>query len=264
MAFIQCDFYSETLGTRSSLNAIIPLQYDSDECRARQMPERYPTLFLLHGLHSNYSVWSRYTSIERYANERGLAIIMPDAGRSFYTNMYHGYRYFDFFSNELPQIANRLFPIARERSQRFIAGLSMGGYGAFKLALSHPEQYSAAASLSGALSLSAIEDSDSLLPEWPIIFGENRDIRHSENDLSELARRYTLKNDYPVSLFQCCGTEDFLYQSNKHFLESTRGLGLDLHYEESPGGHEWQYWDQQIQRVIDWLPLSPVDSSPSA
>lgn len=256
MAFIQCDFYSEVLGTRTSLNAIIPLRDASNQDPPQQMPEHYPVLFLLHGLHSNYSAWSRHSSVERYANERGLAIIMPDAGRSFYTNMHHGHRYFDFFSQELPKVADRLFPLSRKRSQRFVAGLSMGGYGAFKLALSHPEQYSAAASLSGALSLTEIEDSDSLLPEWPIIFGEDPQIDKSKNDLLELAKDYSKQDKHPLRLFQCCGTEDFLYGSNQHFLTHSKEIGLDIHYEESPGGHDWQYWDQQIKRAIEWLPIS--------
>ncbi len=201
MAFIQCDFYSEILGTRTSLNAVIPLRDESGQEHPREMPEQYPVMFLLHGLHSNYSAWSRYSSVERYANERGLAVVMPDAGRSFYTNMRYGYRYFDFFSQELPEVANCLFPLSRDRSQRFIAGLSMGGYGAFKLALSHPEQYAAAASLSGALSLTEIEDPESLLPEWPIIFGDNSKIEHSENDLLNLARRYHERQPFPFTPF---------------------------------------------------------------
>lgn len=263
MAFIQCDFYSEILGTRTSLNAIIPLPNISDKFRPQEMPDRYPVLFLLHGLHSNYTAWSRYSSIERYANARGLAVIMPDARRSFYTNMYHGYRYMDFFTDELPQIANRLFPLSRERSQRFIAGLSMGGYGAFKIAFSRPEQYRAAASLSGALSLEEIEDSGSLLPEWPLIFGDNPQMSQSENDLLELAKRYLQKGEHPLSLYQCCGTEDYLYPSNQHFLKGARELGLEIQYEEGPGGHEWQYWDQQIERVIKWLPSDAFESNPT-
>ncbi len=260
MAFIQCDFYSKILGTRTSLNAVIPSRDESGQETPRETPQQYPVLFLLHGLHSNYSAWSRYSSVERYAYEKGLALVMPDAGRSFYTNMRYGYRYFDFFSQELPKVANRLFPLSRDRSQRFIAGVSMGGYGAFKLALSNPEQYAAAASISGALSLTQIEDPDPLLPEWPIIFGDNSKIANSEDDLLHLAKRYYHQKQFPLSLFQCCGTKDFLYQSNQHFLKNVNELGLDLYYEESSSGHEWQYWDDQIKKVIEWL---PIDSSES-
>ncbi len=257
MAFIQCDFYSEILGTRKSLNAIIPLANPSDASRINELPEQYPVLFLLHGLHSNYSVWSRYSSVERYANERGIAIVMPDAGRSFYTNMRHGYRYFDFFANELPRISNQLFPLSTRRSDRFVAGLSMGGFGAFKLALSCPEQYAAAASLSGALTLSNIEDPESLLPEWRVIFGETGVQSGSENDLAHLAKAHSELGAHPLSLYQCCGTEDYLYPSNQKFLEGVSELNLNLTYEEGPGEHNWDYWDAQIRRVIEWLPIQP-------
>lgn len=255
MAFIQCDIYSETLGTRCKLNAIIPMPLSGEKQTQPETPESYQTLFLLHGLHSNFDAWSRLSSIERYASEKGLAVIMPEAGRSFYTNMYHGYKYFDFFAEELPKIVNRLFPLSQDRSDRFIAGLSMGGYGAFKLALSRPDQYSAAASLSGALDLSSIEDSDDLLPEWPIIFGKDPEIAESNNDLMELASRYQSMDSPGLALYQSCGTEDYLYKSNQKFLKHSRSIGLDLHYEEGPGAHDWDYWDRQIQRVIDWLPL---------
>ena len=149
MAFIQCDFYSEILGTRTSLNAVIPSRDESGQEPPREMPEQYPVLFLLHGLHSNYSAWSRYSSVERYANEKGLAVVMPDAGRSFYTNMRYGYRYFDFFSQELPEVANRLFPLSRDRSQRFIAGLSMGGYGTWDAIQRRPDLFAAAVPICG-------------------------------------------------------------------------------------------------------------------
>ncbi len=258
MAFIQTDIHSETLGTRCKLNAIIPLPFGGEpETRQSQSVPRQ-TLFLLHGLHSNFDVWSRYSSIERYANEKNLAVIMPEAGRSFYTNMVHGYRYFDFFTNELPQIVNQLFPLSQERSDRFIAGLSMGGFGAFKIALSRPDLYCAAASLSGALDLRAIADSETLVPEWPIIFGDNQDITGSDHDLLELSRHYMSGNNPKLALYQCCGTEDYLYPSNQSFLQHSRNIGLDVHYEEGPGAHEWSYWDRQIQSVINWLPLRNV------
>ena len=258
MAFIQTDIYSETLGTRCKLNAIIPLPVGGKPNSPSTKAAPYQTLFLLHGLHSNFDVWSRYSSIERYANEKGLAIIMPEANRSFYTNMVHGYRYFDFFTNELPEIVSQLFPLSQDRSDRFIAGLSMGGYGAFKLALNRPDLYSAAASLSGALDLTAVADSETLLPEWPIIFGENQDISGTDHDLLELSQRYISENNPDLALYQCCGTEDYLYPSNQSFLKHSRSIGLNVDYEEGPGAHEWPYWDRQIQSVINWLPLRDI------
>ena len=256
MALIHCDFYSEILGTGTAFDAIVPMLPSTDEYASKFNGEPLPVLFLLHGLHSDYTAWARYTSIERYAEKKGIAVVMPDAGRSFYTNMHQGYRYFDFFADELPRIANRLLPISNRSEDRFIAGLSMGGYGAFKIALSRPNQYKAAASLSGALSLAGIEEPDSLLPEWPIIFGPDGAVNHPESDLLLIAKRFAQSNDKnSLDLFQCCGTEDFLYKANRDFLDEARKLGIDIHYEEEPGEHEWAYWDMKIQSVLNWLPL---------
>ncbi len=258
MALIHCDFYSEVLGTGTAFDAIIPMAPSTNENASIINNSPLPTLFLLHGLQSDYTAWTRYTSIERYAEEKDIAVVMPDAGRSFYTNMHKGYRYFDFFADELPRIANRLLPISERREDRFIAGLSMGGYGAFKIALSRPDQYRGAASLSGALSFASIEEPDSLLPEWPIIFGPSGAVNNPENDLILLAREFASSNEHPMDLFQCCGTEDFLYNANRDFLKEAQKLGIDIHYEEEPGEHEWGYWDMKVQSVLDWLPTNRI------
>ena len=92
MALIHCDFYSEVLGTGTAFDAIIPMAPSTDENASIINNRPLPTLFLLHGLQSDYTAWTRYTSIERYAEEKCIAVVMPDAGRSFYTNMYKGYR----------------------------------------------------------------------------------------------------------------------------------------------------------------------------
>src|SRR4030095_358208 len=95
----------------------------------------------------------RRTSIERYAAARNLAVIMPAVDRSFYQNMERGARYWDFLSEELPDIFRQFFPLSSKRDDTFAAGLSMGGYGALRLGLAKPEQFAAVASLSGALDL---------------------------------------------------------------------------------------------------------------
>ncbi len=115
----------------------------------------HPTLYLLHGLSDDDSIWLRRTSIERYVADLGIAVVMPQVHRSFYTDMAEGGRYWTFISEELPTLARSFFPLSHQREDNFVAGLSMGGYGAFKLALRKPEQYAAAASLSGALDMVA-------------------------------------------------------------------------------------------------------------
>jgi S-formylglutathione hydrolase FrmB len=258
MAFIQCDFFSNDLQLSVSMNVVLP----------QPIRPSYPVLYLLHGMSDDHTIWMRRTSIERYADQYGLAVVMPAVGRSFYTNMAIGYRYWDFISEEVLQVAQGFFPLSAVREETFVAGLSMGGYGAFKLALSQPERFAAAASLSGALDMSLNRESrpDYVTPElaeaWLAerrnMFGDLDAFEGSSNDLFHLAKQIAAANSPQPRLFQCCGTEDFLYDQNQRFRALAESLGLDLTYEEGPGEHEWGYWDTMIQRVLVWLELEKV------
>lgn len=218
---------------------------------------KYPTLYLLHGMSDDHTIWQRRTSIERYAAEKGIAVVMPAVHRSYYTDMANGYRYWTFVSEEVPARARDLFPLSTKREDNFVAGLSMGGYGAFKLALRHPNRYAAAASLSGALDATELPTikGASVLPELRNIFGDLDKIPGSDNDLFHLATQTAKSNQPKPKLFQWCGTEDFLYPSNLKFRDHLQDLPLDLTYSDGPGDHTWGYWDAQIQNVLDWLPL---------
>ena len=253
MALLRCDFKSETLGVSCTINAILNQQVFAEKGEGH----RSPVLYLLHGLSDDHTVWTRRTSLERYAEQYDVAIIMPAVQRSFYTNMNIGYRYWDFLTDELPALCQAFFPISTDREKTFAAGLSMGGYGAFKLALSHPERFAAAASLSGALDLWGLNsERDVLLPEWQAIFGES--FQDSDNDLMALAKRLKDASSPRPALYQCCGTEDYLYDANQRFLQHCRSIGLEIDFEEDPGEHEWGYWDRKIQHALDWLPLPRI------
>jgi S-formylglutathione hydrolase FrmB len=216
---------------------------------------KHPTLYLLHGLSDDHTIWLRRTSIERYVAPLGLAVVMPAVHRSYYTDMRAGGDYWTFVSEELPEIARSFFPLSDRREHNFAAGLSMGGYGAFKLALRRPDAFAAAASLSGALN--AAQRNGLSADESERIFGGANDPdRGGENDLFQLAASLATSAGPKPKLFQCCGTEDFLYEDNIRFRDHASSLGLDLVYEEGPGAHEWGYWDRHIQRVLEWLPLA--------
>jgi putative tributyrin esterase len=259
MALIHCDFFSDVLGLSTSMMVILPQATTQQIGMAGTVvADRHPTLYLLHGMSDDHTIWVRRTSIERYVAPLGLAVVMPTVHRGFYTDMAHGYKYWTFISEELPALARAFFPLSPAREATFVAGLSMGGYGAFKLALAHPERYAAAASLSGVLDLS-----DSLqqvtdparLAERQNIFGDVRRVEGGPNDLFALARQAAARGAPLPRLYQCCGTADALYANNGRARSTFRSLGLDLTYEEGPGGHDWGYWDQQIQRVLAWLPV---------
>ncbi|HQY93931.1 alpha/beta hydrolase family protein [Caldilinea sp.] len=260
MACLQCSFFSNVLNLSVAMNVILP----QPPAGASHGEHKLPVLWLLHGLSDDHTIWQRRTSIERYVEPLNLAVVMPAVDRSFYTDMTQGNRYWSYISEELPLVARSFFPLSPRREDNFVAGLSMGGYGAFKLALSHPTRYAAAASLSGALHDFAEDAAASTDPAWAAelgrIFGDLDHFTGGANDLYHLARgvaqRPVTQTQGPApQLFQCCGTEDFLYTGNLKFKAHAEALKLPLTYEEGPGDHVWAYWDKMIQRVLAWLPI---------
>lgn len=271
MALIQCDFFSEALGLSCSMNVILPqatrrqIGMEGREAKASGFAG-HPTLYLLHGLSDDHSIWLRRTSIERYVAPLGLAVVMPAVHRSWYTDMARGLRYWTFISEELPTLARSFFGLSARREDNFVAGLSMGGYGAFKLALRKPEMFAAAASLSGALDMAnriteRAED-DAWRVELENVFGDLSAFQGSDNDTVHLAEELARSDRPRPKLWACCGTKDFLIEHNRVFRDRATRAGLGLHYEEDEGyEHEWGYWDLTIQRVLKWLPLGQPTSA---
>jgi S-formylglutathione hydrolase FrmB len=263
MALIRCNFFSEALGLNTSITVILPQETKRQiGMKVRTSRKKHPVLFLLHGLSDDSTIWLRRTSIERYVAPLGLAVVMPEAGRSFYTDMIHGLRYWTYISEELPGIARSFFPLSDRREDNFAAGLSMGGYGAFKLALSQPERFAAAASLSGALDMAESARhaaGDPKQAEWDRelrnIFGGPSKLKGGDNDLFHLAARLKRSGKPRPFLYQVCGTEDFLYEDNIRFRNFAQKLKLNLKYDEEPGEHEWGFWDKHIRNVLNWLPI---------
>ena len=252
MAQFDCHFFSESLKKGETFRILLPERISSPHATPP-----YPVLYLLHGLSDDYSAWTRYTSLERYLRGTNLAVVMPDAGRSMYTDMACGPAYWQFISRELPQFVENYFPVSRERSETFAAGLSMGGYGAFKLAFHFPERFGAVASLSGVLDVVSFmpecEKNISCLKEWQNIFGDISQVKGSENDVLALMEKYAGQSDQLPRFYACCGEEDFLFPDNKRFAEIAEQLNIQLTFEKGPGDHNWDYWDKQLPRVIEWL-----------
>lgn len=276
MALLHVNFFSKSLGIACSMDVILPETEQgigivtdaggitteanailTDGGKSGQIA-LLPVLYLLHGLSDDHTIWQRRTSIERYAASRRLAVVMPAVNRSFYTDQKMGYRYWTFISDELPQIVKTLFHISSRREDTFVAGLSMGGYGALKLGLRCPDKYAAAASLSGVTDLTRLvsgEDPDRLA-EGKMIFGSVDEYLGSDDDLFVLAKKTALPGVAKPKLFMACGTEDFLYQDNLVFKPYLEKLGYELKWSEKSGAtHEWGYWDDMIQQVLDWLPM---------
>lgn len=257
MILNEVNFMSEVLNLHSTMYVLLPQRMLADAKSKR--PPKYRTLYLLHGYSDDHTAWMRWSSIEKYVEGLNLAVVMPAANLSFYTDMVYGGNYWQFISEEVPATVRDMFSLSSKREDNFVAGLSMGGYGAFKLALTYPERFVAAASLSGAVDIREVvreKRSDPLNKDWLIemqaIFGDLSKVPNSKHDLLELARKVS-KGSIKPRLYQACGTEDFLYADNLRFREAVSKLPLDLTYEEGPGEHVWAYWDRTIKNVLEWM-----------
>ncbi len=243
MAVFEGTIYSESLGMMTSLSVSLPLG------KAGGPEGEMPVLYLLHGLSENHSAWLRRSRADYYAEQAGVALVMPEVQRSFYCDMAGGLNYYTYVAEELPVLCQRMFRLSGRREDTFVAGLSMGGYGALKLALRRPDRFAAAGSFSGATDVRtrlAAPSNGMAEKEIAAICGGTI---APEDDLFPLAERAAEGGTLPA-LYISCGESDFMIEDNRRFHRHLETLGIAHTYEEWPGTHNWDFWEESIRRAI--------------
>jgi len=249
MALFHLVYFSDVLGVQTPVDVIIPEGKQGIGVDAAG-EEKFPAvLYLLHGYSDDQTIWQRRTSVERYAASHNLAIVMPGVNHSFYCNEEYGERYWDYVSQELPMMMHRFFRLSDKPEDTFVAGLSMGGYGAMKLALNQPERFGAAASFSGAVDIASTRQRHN--HNWKRITG-GKSIKGTENDLFHMLKA-NAEAEHKPRLYVSCGTADFLYGQHKKFIPALKKAGWDVTaYEEPDATHEWGFWDREIRKFIEF------------
>ena len=258
MALLHVDFFSDVLGMCVEMDVILPEntvgQIGMEGVAGKN---KWKTLYLLHGMSDDHTIWQRRTSIERYAADKGIAVVMPSTQLGWYTDMHEGFKWYTYIAEELPKICRSFFPnMSDRREDTFVCGLSMGGYGAMKLALRASETFGWGASLSGAVDACEIRKGMLGNPVyWEDVFGPEDQMKGGFNDLFAAAEDLKASGKELPKLYMWCGRQDFLYGANIRMKNHLQNLGFDLTYEEADGDHQWKYWDMTIQTVLNWLPL---------
>lgn len=266
MALMEVHYSSFALGSNITLNVFVPTPGSSEAITEMNTTKKYdyqhglPVLYLLHGAYGDAFSWIRYSNIDRYAQDRGIVVVMASAENSFYQDLKYGRAYYTFFTEELPTFIQNIFPVSKDRDKTYIAGFSMGGYGAWYLGLSRPDLYSKAASMSGAIDIAALgsDKSNSDIFSWENSFHE---VLNADGSLGLAGSKYdpfalydkAVANGQVPKLYMACGKDDFLYQSNLHVKRVMEDKGADFIYEEGEGAHDWNFWDEYIQHILDWL-----------
>ncbi len=244
MAWLNIDFKSETLNMPVMLDVLIPQGHGS-----------YKTLYLLHGAGGDHSSWLIKSQIAEYVENKNIAVIMPSGENKCYVNNTHGKNYSDYITQELIQKCETWFPLSDNKKDRYIAGMSMGGYGAFYSALEKYNLYNKAFSYSGLLNIIERYDNPQGLDMYPV-FGERKDLIDDKKDLFEKAKNNIdkFKNIKDATKFIIeCGICDTRINMSRDLYKYMYDLGYDVELKEAEGNHNWEYWNKCIQNTIQTI-----------
>lgn len=254
MALIQVNYMSKALFRIVPLNVILPVDKFDAETNTYLMSDdhKYKTLYLLHGLLGNYTDWVTQTRIQKWAEEKNLAVVMPSGDNSFYFRSRTPWNdYETFIGEELLTITRKMFPLSDKREDTFIAGLSMGGFGALRNGILFSNHFGCVAGLSAAIHLF-----DDLSEEADIGLFDNFEEAAKTNINPKIAARDMFRDKKVIPRFyMACGRQDDLMKVNEDFRDFLRENGADVTWDEEDAGHDWDFWDSQIKKVLDWLPL---------
>ena len=258
MAFLHVKFKSEILNRESQMHVILPTRsgnLNPNNDRDADTLTTYPVLYLLHGLGDTYEHWCANTSIEQYVENTGIAVIMPDGSTNWYTDMKNGERWRAFMGEELPAVCHELFPqLSTKREDTYIGGVSMGGYGAYALALTYPERYGAAFGFSGAYTPFRDLVVTYFINNWTDVFGEQEEWLKSKNDLLYLSEQLIASGRPLPKLWMWCGLDDYRYRHSTDMRDHLQNIGWpDFHYEESEGNHAWVHWNVKSLSMVQWI-----------
>lgn len=253
MANIEVDFFSQSLLRNCSYKAIIPIEKNDSNL--------FKTLYLLHGITGDYCDWINNTRIIELVNKYNIAVIMPSGNNSFYVDQKkYGNNYGEFIGEELVEHTRKLFNLSKEREDTFIAGLSMGGYGALRNGLKYNSTFGAIGAMSAALiidsAIESTEDNEIVFAKrsfYESIFGDLNKLKDSDKDIEYLINRIRNNKENMPRLYVSCGSEDFLIENNrklKNFLDSNF---ISHTYEEGKGTHSWDFWNEYIEKILWWL-----------
>lgn len=264
MAFMEVNFYSNSLMRTATVNVIIPTDKRTGLGQLAA-PAEFPVLYLLHGILGNYTDWVNGTTVQAIADTYNLCVVMPSGDNKFYVDSSQsGDKYGTFISEELPDFIERTFPVSRKREDTFLAGLSMGGFGSAVNGLKHPEKFSCLGLFSAALIKNQIlnsrdEDVKDLLTKknYEVMFDleDAKDYEGSVNDYDLLAEKAAENAQELPKIWMACGTEDSLHGADEAFAKKLKKLGYDVTWSDWKGKHDWIFWQECIEKFIPWLPL---------
>lgn len=251
MGLFPINLYSTALNGRKTVYVHLPKDYEDKQDRS------YPVVYLLHGRGGIESDWVYKGEIERTIETlsqtgqmREAIFVMPSDGGydrgTFYADWYDGSGNFEqYLVYDVVAEIDRQFRTIQSKSGRVIGGFSMGGYGAFMLALNHPDIFGAAGSLAGAMNRLI----DYPPEERARITGPLAGPHAKRYNLYELVKHAELYSTRP-ELFFTCGTEDYLLEGNRQMHRFLNDIQYRYFYQEHAGEHGWEYAKNHVPEML--------------
>ena len=251
MNLARLDWYGVSLRRQTRASVIVP-EVDPPE-------GGWPVLYLLHGMMEDSDGWLLKGKVIEQSRRWPMLIVTPDGENAGYTRTEYGLDHFAHVATDLPDMVERTFRCRTDRGGRGVGGLSMGGYGALRLALARPDRYVSCHSHSGALLLGSRPTDDET---WRRAFGD--DPAGSDHDLlGHAAAVAALPIDQRPRLRIDCGRDDFLFDDNEAFHARLTELDVEHAYHREAGAHTWDYWDEHLPAALAFhaeaFGIKPVD-----
>ena len=260
MAFISSNFYSAKLGQEVDLEIYLPNDYTNKT----SISQPQAIIYFLHGLSRSQKYFKELSATNRYARDNQLAIVYISAPQSWYSDMVHGMNYFSYITEELPLLLKSMYGLEFPREKTFLAGLSMGGYGTWKIGLNRPDMFSAIAPMSAPCDAQMMADMIKQmrragkpatgLESFINAFGEDVKITDKDNIFTLLENVSELPAEQQPRIRSMCGKQDELiqiYKQNVKLDQFAQTLPLaDYKFWKWDGAHEYSFWDRGILHAI--------------
>lgn len=255
MAHVRIDHNPGASKVSLPLNLVMP-----DPAKLSEAPLAHrKVLYMLHGISDETTTWKRFAAMDALASAYGLVVVMPNLGRSFYLDILSGQQYMAYLTEELPRYLAELFNLAPKRENTFIAGNSLGGYAAFKIALLNPQLYAASASFSGMLSLDIARITPDIKrqAEFTLLDGVIGKIAGSEHDPAVWLERAAKDPAALPRLFNYIGRQEDIHPLSARFQSACEASGVACEFIEEDGRNDAALWEKQVRHFLTTI-LGPI------
>ncbi|MBR5071602.1 MAG: hypothetical protein IKX27_06875 [Oscillospiraceae bacterium] len=254
MATLQMNILSMKLGMQSNFTVILP-SFRPGVDAGKDLNELYPrdvrfrTLWLLPSEYGDDIEELHYTSIQRYADETGIAVVMPAPLNRMYSNDPTNQKFIDYITEELWSLGHGTFALSYRKEDNYIGGFSLGAYGALKAALRNTDKYSKVFMIGGVFEegikdgyfkdINARIAEQGLIPHLPLddaLPGDEELVVPEDVELPEVAVYFA--------------AEDSLSDYARRAVTNLKAAGFEVTSKEYPGKDDWDFRDSALKAAV--------------